>query len=361
MRSALDAFLAVERAETVAIAAVNGIAYGGGTELTLCCDMALASDGARFAFKEVTLGLMPGYGLVRGPEVIGRAWTHRLTLTGDTIDAAARARDRARPGGLPADTLVEDALALAARIAAHPPDALRTAKRFINRHAPRRPRRVDRGDRAADGEPRAAAALARVRVAMTEVLTFEEHDVQEEFFARGWTDGLPIVAPTPERVQAMVDLVGGDALIGYLAARGRGVTIEQAAINAVMAGCRPDYFPVVVAALEAMFDPAFNLHTVLDEHRRRGAVRDRERPDRGRDRHERAPQRARPGQPRERDDRPRAAARRHERARLEAGGERRVLVRASRQAHALLRRGLRRRRRGSRCGSSSATTRPTRR
>jgi hypothetical protein len=98
---------------------------------------------------------------------------------------------------------------------------------------------------------------------MTEVLSFEEHDVQEEFFARGWTDGLPIVPPTPERVEAMVDLVGGDALIGYLAARGRGVTIEQAAINAVMAGCRPEYFPVVVAALEATFDPAFNLHTVL--------------------------------------------------------------------------------------------------
>ncbi len=98
---------------------------------------------------------------------------------------------------------------------------------------------------------------------MTEVLSFEEHDVQEEFFARGWTDGLPVVAPTPERVHAMVDLVGGDALIGDLAARGRGVSIEQAAINAVMAGCRPEYFPIVVAALEAMFDPAFNLHTVL--------------------------------------------------------------------------------------------------
>ncbi len=136
VRSALDAFLAVERAETVAIAAVNGIAYGGGTELTLCCDMALASDGARFAFKEVTLGLMPGYGLVRGPEVIGRAWTHRLTLSGDVIDA-----ERALSIGLvqevcPAESLVEDALALAARIAGHPPDALRTAKRFINRHAP---------------------------------------------------------------------------------------------------------------------------------------------------------------------------------------------------------------------------------
>jgi hypothetical protein len=100
---------------------------------------------------------------------------------------------------------------------------------------------------------------------MAEVLTFEERSVQEEFFARGWTDGLPIVAPTPELVHAMLDVVGGDpgVLIGYLAARDRGVTIEQAAINAVMAGCLPAHFPVVVAALEAMFDPAFKLNTVL--------------------------------------------------------------------------------------------------
>ena len=54
-----------------------------------------------------------------------------------------------------------------------------------------------------------------------------------------------------------------DTLIGFLPARGRGVTMEKAAINAVMAGCKPEYFPVVVAALEAMFDEAFNLHTVL--------------------------------------------------------------------------------------------------
>jgi enoyl-CoA hydratase len=135
VRSALDAFLAVERAETVAIAAVNGIAYGGGTELTLCCDMAFASDAARFAFKEVTLGLMPGYGLVRGPEVIGRPWTHRLTLTGDTIDAHKALEIGLVQEVCPADTLVDDALAFAARIAQHPAEALRTAKRFINRHA----------------------------------------------------------------------------------------------------------------------------------------------------------------------------------------------------------------------------------
>ena len=101
---------------------------------------------------------------------------------------------------------------------------------------------------------------------MAERVVMEELDLQEEFFERGWTDGLPIVAPTPDRVQAMLDLVladDPDTLIGFLPARGRGVTLEKAAINAVMAGCRPEYFPVVVAALEAMFDEAFNLHTVL--------------------------------------------------------------------------------------------------
>ena len=54
-----------------------------------------------------------------------------------------------------------------------------------------------------------------------------------------------------------------ELLVGFVPARGRGVSLEKAAINAVMAGCKPEYFPVVVAALEAMFDEAFNLHTVL--------------------------------------------------------------------------------------------------
>jgi enoyl-CoA hydratase/carnithine racemase len=135
VRMALEAFLAVERSETVLIAAVNEIAYGGGTELTLASDMALAADDARFAFREITLGLTPGYGLVRGPDVIGRAWTHRMALTGDILPA-----DRALAIGLvqevrPATTVVDDALALAARIAAHPALALRATKRFLNRAA----------------------------------------------------------------------------------------------------------------------------------------------------------------------------------------------------------------------------------
>lgn len=136
VKLALDAFHAVERAETVAIAAVNGIAFGGGTELTLACDVAFASELARFAFKEITLGLMPGYGLVRAPEVVGRAWTHWLTLSGDDVDAAQALRIGLVQHVAEHERHLDDALAFAARIAQHPPAALRIAKRFINRNAP---------------------------------------------------------------------------------------------------------------------------------------------------------------------------------------------------------------------------------
>jgi len=101
---------------------------------------------------------------------------------------------------------------------------------------------------------------------MTETITLEESDVQETFFANGWTDGLPVVPPTPERVEAMlaaVSAIDEQVLIGVIPARGKGITLEQAAVHAVMAGCTPAYFPVVVAAFEALFDASFNAHTAL--------------------------------------------------------------------------------------------------
>ena len=136
VKLALEGFLSIERAETVMIAAVNGIAFGGGTEITLACDVAFASEAAQFAFKEITLGLMPGYGLVRGPEVMGRAWTHWMTLSGDVVTAEQALRIGLVQSVSAPETLLDDALGLAARMAAHPPEALRMAKRFINRHAP---------------------------------------------------------------------------------------------------------------------------------------------------------------------------------------------------------------------------------
>jgi hypothetical protein len=84
-------------------------------------------------------------------------------------------------------------------------------------------------------------------------------DELEEMFELGWTDGLPVIPPTRERVEAM--LGGRDRLhsLGELAPALADVTLERVASCAVLAGCRPEYFPVVVAAVEAALDPAFNL------------------------------------------------------------------------------------------------------
>jgi hypothetical protein len=79
-------------------------------------------------------------------------------------------------------------------------------------------------------------------------------DVIETFHRNGWTDGLPIVPPTPERVTRFLDRVQRkpDEQIGFYEDRSRPVTAEKLAINAVMAGCLPEYFPVVIAIIEAM-------------------------------------------------------------------------------------------------------------
>lgn len=80
----------------------------------------------------------------------------------------------------------------------------------------------------------------------------------------GWSDGLPVVAPTAERVAAMVAASGrpADPELGMMPPRQGVTTIEVLAVNAVMAGCRPEHFPVVVTAIEAMLEPAFNLFAV---------------------------------------------------------------------------------------------------
>jgi hypothetical protein len=87
-------------------------------------------------------------------------------------------------------------------------------------------------------------------------------EANELFHRKGWTDGLPIVPPTPDRVAQFLERAGlgpGDVL-GVEPVRRRRITAEKVAINAVMAGCPPDCLPVVVAAVRAMCEPAFSLH-----------------------------------------------------------------------------------------------------
>lgn len=81
-------------------------------------------------------------------------------------------------------------------------------------------------------------------------------------FSLGWTDGLPVVPATEEAVQAFLDAVtlGPDEVVARMTTRGRSCTVRQAAINAVMAGCRPEYFPVVLTALQAMNEEPFNYY-----------------------------------------------------------------------------------------------------
>lgn len=79
--------------------------------------------------------------------------------------------------------------------------------------------------------------------------------------ARGWSDGLPLIPPTEERVAAMLQYTDRDPLdvLAVLSPRQGEATVQAVAINAVMAGCRPRVFPLVLAAVEAVAQPQFNL------------------------------------------------------------------------------------------------------
>lgn len=90
----------------------------------------------------------------------------------------------------------------------------------------------------------------------------EMAEAQEFFHSRGWTDGLPIVPPTSEAVQACLDWIGmpPEEIIGIEPVRERVISVEKLAINAVMAGCLPMHFPVVVTAWQAMLQEQFLLH-----------------------------------------------------------------------------------------------------
>lgn len=83
------------------------------------------------------------------------------------------------------------------------------------------------------------------------------HEAVELFFRERWSDGLAVVPPTPDKVEAMLRAGGRkpDEELGEVPPRYGVATVEKLAINAVMAGCLPEYFPVVLAAVEAMLDP----------------------------------------------------------------------------------------------------------
>jgi hypothetical protein len=109
------------------------------------------------------------------------------------------------------------------------------------------------------------ARFAGERVHSRRIELAELDDEWETMFDRGWSDGLPLVPPTPQRVLAMLEGTTRhpQEAVATVAPDLVEVTVEKVAINAVMAGCRPEYLPWVIAAVEAVCTDAFNIHGVL--------------------------------------------------------------------------------------------------
>jgi hypothetical protein len=115
-------------------------------------------------------------------------------------------------------------------------------------------------------------ALERLKIRFNEtglrsrrITLGEDEDEHEAMYARGWSDGLPLVPPTEERVLRMLDGTSRDPqeVLGLVPPALAAATIEKIAINAVMAGCKPEYLPVVLAAVESVLDESFAMHGVL--------------------------------------------------------------------------------------------------
>lgn len=124
--------LALHRCEVPLIAAVNGPAIGAGLDLACMCDFRIASERAIFAESFVKVGIIPGDGgawLLQ--RVIGPARAAEMTFTGDTIDAATALQYGLVSKVVPHEALLDEAIAVASRIAANPSHVLRMAKRLM--------------------------------------------------------------------------------------------------------------------------------------------------------------------------------------------------------------------------------------
>ncbi|MCF6266038.1 MAG: short-chain-enoyl-CoA hydratase [Desulfuromusa sp.] len=124
----------IEQCSKPVIAAVNGFALGGGCELAMACDIRLASEKAKFGQPEVNLGVIPGFaGTQRLSRLIGKGRAKELIFTGDMIDANEALRLGLVNKVIPAEQLLEAARAMAEKIAAKGPVAIRFSKEAVNK------------------------------------------------------------------------------------------------------------------------------------------------------------------------------------------------------------------------------------
>lgn len=130
----LDGWTRISETRKPVIAAVSGFCLGGGLELAMMCDIIIASETARFALPEITLGIMPGAGgTQRLPRFIGKAKAMDLILTGRMMDAAEAERSGLVARVVAPEKLLEEALAAAEKIAAYSRPIVMMAKESVNR------------------------------------------------------------------------------------------------------------------------------------------------------------------------------------------------------------------------------------
>ena len=128
-----DGWETILRVRTPVIAAVAGFALGGGCELAMMCDLILAADTAKFGQPEINLGVIPGSGgTQRLTRAVGKSKAMELCLTGRMMDAAEAEASGLVARVVPAAGLMEEALKVAAKIAAQSPVAAAMVKRAIN-------------------------------------------------------------------------------------------------------------------------------------------------------------------------------------------------------------------------------------
>ncbi len=129
-----SAFTAVAGIPKPTIAAVTGYALGGGCELALCCDLRIAGDNAKLGQPEILLGIIPGAGgTQRLPRLVGPSRAKEIIFTGRFVDAEESLRIGLVDRVVAPDDVYTEALALARRLAAGPPYALRAAKEAVDR------------------------------------------------------------------------------------------------------------------------------------------------------------------------------------------------------------------------------------
>lgn len=129
-----DALGAVEALPVPTIASVSGVAFGGGCELALACDLRIASSAARFGLPEILLGIIPGGGgTQRLARLVGPSVAKDLIFSGRAVDSTEALRLGLVNSVVDADDLDDVVDAMAARLAAGPPNALRLAKSVIDR------------------------------------------------------------------------------------------------------------------------------------------------------------------------------------------------------------------------------------